>query len=243
MQDMIETALVPNFGKHKGAILGLRRDDDSDAGHKWWNALTTSATVIKYLCGVVDHAQARIHELEERIATLESLATTDELTALLNRRGFMDAFAKEMDRTNRGHSEGGLLIMVDLDNFKTINDTYGHQAGDAALRLAAKTLSGDIRTMDSCARLGGDEFVLLLANTERSKALTRAQNMIRKMNTMTLVWHGTEIPVRASLGLKDYKAGDNTDAVFGEADERLYTVKRATKTKKKGCAIPVKEAI
>lgn len=232
MQELVQATVVPAFGKHKQAIIGLRADMDDARDLErdgWWRTISASFATIKYLCHIAEEADKKITALESRIAFLEQLATSDELTGLLNRRGFFDGFAKEMDRTNRGHSEGGLLILVDLDNFKMINDTYGHQAGDAALRLVAKTLNAEIRTMDSCARLGGDEFVLLLANTEREKSLVRAQNMIRKLNSLSLVWHGAEIPVRASLGLKDYKAGDDVNTIFGEADSRMYDAKRNNK--------------
>ncbi len=232
MQDLVQTTPPHTFGKRKRLPMSFNAHDDEDRDLErdgWWRTMSAGMAVIKYLCTLAEQAEHKIASLEERIAKLEQLATSDELTSLLNRRGFFDAFAKEMDRTNRGHSEGGLLILVDLDNFKMINDTHGHQAGDAALRLVAKALSADIRVMDACARIGGDEFVLLLANTERTKALVRAQNMIKKLNSLTLVWFGTEIPVRASLGLKDYKPGDQIDAIFGEADSRLYDVKRSNK--------------
>jgi diguanylate cyclase (GGDEF)-like protein len=174
-------------------------------------------------------AQERISEQEERIRLLETLATTDELTGLANRRGFFEMFHKELDRAGRGQSEGGLLILIDLDNFKAINDTYGHQAGDAALKLVAATLSADIRLMDTAARLGGDEFVLLLANTDRTKAAARARDLVRRLNALSLVWMGVEIPVRASLGLRDYKGGDTAERIFGDADAAMYETKLGNK--------------
>lgn len=190
---------------------------------------TSSYILIKWLLSLLDDSSTKLATAEGRIAELERQSTHDEMTAILNRRGFFENFAKEIDRTDRGHSQGGLLIMVDLDNFKMINDTYGHQAGDAALKLVAKTLSSSSRTMDSCARLGGDEFVLLLTDTAREKALARAQNLIKQLNSLSLVWYGAEIPVRASLGLKDYKKGDTIDVIFNEADAHMYDNKRANK--------------
>ena len=192
-------------------------------------APATSVRIIKWLLSLLEATNTKLAEAQKRIEDLERQSTHDELTSILNRRGFMESFDKEMDRIGRNHSEGGLLIMVDLDNFKTINDTYGHQAGDAALKLVAKTLQSNSRTMDSCARLGGDEFVLLLTDTAREKALARAQNLIKQLNSLSLVWYGAEIPVRASLGLKDYKKGDTIDGIFGEADAKLYDNKRANK--------------
>ena len=177
----------------------------------------------------LETAQARIREQEERIAHLEQIATTDELTGICNRRGFFTQFYKELDRATRGQSEGGLLILIDLDNFKAINDTYGHQAGDAALKLVAATLSADIRLMDTAARLGGDEFVLLLANTDRIKAAARARDLIGRLNALSLIWLGAEIPVRASLGLREYVSGDTAERIFGDADTAMYESKLGNK--------------
>ncbi len=196
----------------------------------WWWTISASIGLMRNARNIIESLQGVIKQQEERIALLQQQSTTDELTGLANRRGFFDAFLKETDRTNRGFSEGGLLIMVDLDNFKMINDTYGHQAGDAALRLVARALSSDIRVMDISARLGGDEFVLLLTNTTKDKALGRAQNFIKKMNSLSFVWYGAEIPVRASLGLKEYTKGCTAEQIFEDADIRMYDQKKLNKT-------------
>jgi len=168
-------------------------------------------------------------EAQKRIEELECLATTDEMTGLVNRRGFHDSFEKELDRTERGISAGGLLIMIDLDNFKMINDTYGHAAGDEALRLVAETLKHHIRRMDVAARFGGDEFVLLFANAGKTRALGRAQSLALKLNSLVLRWQGHNIPVRASIGIKDYGQGDQAETVFAEADATMYEAKEQSK--------------
>lgn len=211
-----------------------RLSDDEDTARDlerdgWFRTMSASIAMIRHAYLRLEAAEEKMAAQDERIKQLEQQVTLDELTGLLNRRGFFDAFMKEMDRMARGYSAGGLLILVDLDNFKMINDTYGHPAGDAALRLVGKTLSGGSRAMDACARLGGDEFVLLLANTEREKALVRAQNLIKQLNSLSLVWYGAELPIRASLGLKDYGAGEKPEDIFGEADTLLYKHKRSNK--------------
>lgn len=211
---------------------GNMRDDEEKRDLErdgWFRTMSASIAMIRHAFTRLEAAEEKMAEQAQRIAQLEQQVTLDELTGLLNRRGFFDAFMKEMDRMKRGHSNGGLLILVDLDNFKMINDTYGHQAGDAALRLVGKTLANSSRAMDCCARLGGDEFVLLLANTEREKALVRAQNLIKQLNSLSLVWYGAELPIRASLGLKDYGIGETPEDIFGEADTLLYKHKRSNK--------------
>lgn len=200
-----------------------------DEKESWWRAQSATIALLKQAHHSLAKAQDRMSEQAERIALLETLATTDELTGLMNRRGFMEQFSREIDRTSRDQSEGGLLMLIDLDNFKSINDTHGHAAGDAALKLAAGTLAADIRTMDCVGRLGGDEFVVLLANTDRKKAALRAQGIVKKLNSLSLIWNGIEIPVRASLGLKEYKKGDTTTRIFGDADDAMYAQKLENK--------------
>ncbi|MCB9989773.1 MAG: GGDEF domain-containing protein [Rhodospirillales bacterium] len=188
--------------------------------------MSGAVALIKYAHKMIERAESVIEAQGRRIEHLEHLATTDELTGLKNRRGFYEAFMMELDKCERGLSQGGLLILIDLDNFKTVNDTHGHMAGDACLRLTAKALGQDIRTMDVAARLGGDEFVLLLSNTCKEQAAGRAQNLAWQLNHLSLAWHGEEIPVRASLGLRQFGAGDKAEHIFNAADIALYENKQ-----------------
>ncbi|MBN8520918.1 MAG: GGDEF domain-containing protein [Alphaproteobacteria bacterium] len=185
--------------------------------------------LLKSASQIIRRSEETIARQESRITALENVATTDELTQIKNRRGFMEAFERELDRVNRGMSEGGLVILIDLDNFKPINDIYGHPAGDAALKLVASTLAADIRRMDVAGRLGGDEFVLLFANTTRAKVAARVQKLVWMLNNLSLIWYGTEIPVRASLGIKEFTKGDTADRIFSAADVSLYDNKRRRK--------------
>lgn len=197
----------------------------------WERSMSATLALLKQAHNMIEKAEDTIFTQEQRIRQLEKVATTDELTGMLNRRGFYDAFTGELDRCTRGLVKGGLLVLIDLDNFKMINDTYGHLAGDAALRLVGRTLKNEIRAMDCAARLGGDEFVLLLSHTTKRDAATRAQNIGWKLNNLSLAWYGEEIPVRASLGLKDFGAGDKADMIFNAADAGLYEQKEARKNR------------
>jgi len=179
---------------------------------------------------MIKQSQETISNQSQRINKLENMLMTDEMTGLYNRHGFFENFKREIDRTNRGQSKGGLLIMIDLDNFKSINDTYGHQAGDAALKLVGAFLAGEIREMDLAARLGGDEFILLFPNTNQEKAMRRAQMMGVRLNNLSMIWQNTEIQIGASLGLKDYSHGDTIESIISHADNNMYSNK---KTKKK----------
>jgi diguanylate cyclase (GGDEF)-like protein len=175
-----------------------------------------------------DHKK-KIAKKDEYISALQALLTTDELTLITNRRGFFDHFDHELDRVQRGLSKGGILMMIDLDNFKAINDTYGHNTGDAALKLVAKTLTSYIRKMDCAARLGGDEFVILFVNADRDQSLDRAQKLARKLNRLILKHDGHRIGIKASLGIKSYEKGDSVTSVLGHADTAMYNDKKDKK--------------
>jgi len=194
-----------------------------------WNLAKNALVSLRKLQIELGKAHKDILSKESRIQELEDLLTTDELTNILNRRGFIDMFEKELDRTNRAISSGGILIMIDLDNFKTINDTYGHDAGDKALQLVAQTLSVYIRKMDCAARLGGDEFIVLFSNTDKTASLTRAQKLARKLNSLTLSYNGHRIPVRASLGIEPYEKGQSMQGIFKKADAKMYRDKETRK--------------
>ena len=213
-------------------MLNALRDLDVKDGYETanlWQLTKAALATIRTLQDDMSDLQDELTKSHNRIRTLEQVATTDELTGLTNRRGFLDLFEKELDRTNREQVKGGLLIMIDMDNFKSINDTYGHLAGDEALRLTAQTMQAHIRKMDLAARMGGDEFVLLLSNADPIGAVDRAQKLVRKLNALTMKWDGERVPVRASLGLQSYGKGDTVETVFAKADKLMYQAKKERK--------------
>jgi len=132
-----------------------------------------------------------------------------------------------MDRLERNPSETSLLLMIDLDNFKTINDTYGHDCGDMALKLVADTLQHTIRRMDITARLGGDEFVVLLSQAKTEKTLDRVQDLARKLNSLILQHKGHKIQISASVGIHTLRKGDSFEMAMAQADKEMYKKKRA----------------
>lgn len=192
--------------------------------------LGTTVAMLNQTQAELEASHIQIEQLKYQLAQLEMVATTDTLTGLKNRRGFDDNFARELDRTRRGISVGGVLVVIDLDSFKAINDTYGHQAGDACLKLVAEMLAKEIRVMDTACRLGGDEFVLLMTDSTQELLLTRVQNIAWKLNHLILAWGDVNIAINASVGMKPYHKGDTADTIFAEADENMYAEKKRTKT-------------
>lgn len=170
--------------------------------------------------------ERRMAELLERIATLEETASTDDLTEALNRRGFSVELERALAAAGRYGVEG-MLIFIDLDGFKEINDTHGHAAGDHILRTVACVLNENVRETDYVARLGGDEFAVLLTHTTHEQALGRAEIIDQILNTAHISWENIKIPLRASIGIQGYHAGSHADRLVRAADSAMYKTKRA----------------
>lgn len=150
-------------------------------------------------------AEQRIKELTDRIAQLETVAATDEMTRVLNRRGFESEVRRALAAANR-YGETGMLIYVDLDGFKQINDKFGHAAGDAALCHVAGLLTANVRCTDSVGRLGGDEFAVLLTRITAENGMRRTEELAALLDPATMIWNDVSIPVHASLGAEAYGA-------------------------------------
>jgi diguanylate cyclase (GGDEF)-like protein len=170
--------------------------------------------------------EQRLVAQSHRIAYLEALSVTDELTGLLNRRGFEEAFRRALVASGR-YGDEGVLNVCDLDDFKTVNDRYGHFAGDAMLRQVGHMLKSEIRNTDFVARLGGDEFAVILVPTGWRNGLKRAQTLGRALNHLTVNIDEHSIAVNASLGVERFGPNDtDTDTLLARADMAMYCNKR-----------------
>ncbi len=170
-------------------------------------------------------AERHIEELSQRIVELEKLAMTDELTGLMNRRGFQTELNRTLSSANR-YQERGVLIYIDLDQFKPVNDRLGHAAGDEVLRHVGRILMENIRDTDYISRLGGDEFAVLMPRTNWKDGLSRAGVIEQRLNAAHAAWQDQSIPIQASLGLQNYTAGDCLTDLLKRADEAMYKTKR-----------------
>jgi diguanylate cyclase (GGDEF)-like protein len=167
-----------------------------------------------------------VGELHRNMEFIRKMAMTDNLTGVYNARAFFDFLQKEVARSHR-YKRPISLMYLDLDNFKMINDTLGHQTGNSALEIVAGTLKNSVRSTDIIARLGGDEFAVLLPETEQEAARTiaeRAQeNMVREMKA-------NHWPLTFSVGLSTCREELCTaDELIQVADDLMYQVKRSGK--------------
>ena len=205
--------------------------------------LDESRTVHDVVAGARDRLaaeHARASALESRVLGLESelrrLAdevSTDALTQVANRRGLAQAFTQETARVLRdGPEKAPLAIgLIDIDNFKKLNDSLGHAAGDVALQSLAARVKEWLRPVDHIARFGGEEFVLLLPATpvdEAQQALTRLQ---RRLSASLFMHEGQEVFVTFSAGVTAWRAGETVEAALARADEGLYEAKRTGKNR------------
>lgn len=168
----------------------------------------------------------RARFIEQQSKALNVAATTDPLTGSLNRRSFYAAVNAEQARAAE-HQETNYLILFDLDHFKSINDTYGHQVGDAVLKAVAETTRNHIRSASDClARWGGEEFAIFMNGVDAHIAMTFAERLRQAFETLELPDCPPSLQVTASFGLSPITANRDIDDALRAADRALYSAKR-----------------
>jgi len=173
---------------------------------------------------LIKRLRRQLLEKQDHSYILRNLAMIDPLTGLYNRRFAEQRLATEVARSERrGHPL--TVLALDLNNFKEINDTYGHPAGDQVLQEFASRLNKVIRGSDLAVRLGGDEFLVVLPEC----TLDQLKLVLERLSSFELDWQGQKIPVSFSAGWKDYEMGERPEEMLARADEALYTRKRVNK--------------
>ena len=168
--------------------------------------------------------QRELAEQQIQAEVFRRLAMFDPLTGLYNRRFAEQRLKAEIARSERkGHPL--IVVLIDLNDFKQINDTYGHQSGDTVLKEFAKRLNRATRGSDIAARWGGDEFMMLLVDCEPSQL----PNILGRLDEFSIEAHGRELPVAHAVGWKSYQTGDQMSELIEAADQMLYANKSAAK--------------
>ncbi len=182
-----------------------------------------------------EHARAselesQVQKLESELRRLSDEVSTDVLTQVANRRGLAQVFEAERARIERGGPTFAVGL-IDIDNFKKLNDTLGHAAGDVALKQLAARVKEWLRPVDHIARFGGEEFVVMLTSppvAEAQQVLTRLQ---RQLSASLFMHDGREVFVTFSAGVTDYRPGEALELALERADEALYEAKRTGKNR------------
>ena len=173
-------------------------------------------------------AEMRIAELEKALEEARSAAFVDPLTGALNRRGFEKAYEREMARARRSGSRLA-LVMIDLDDFKRLNDQYGHLVGDEALMLLVNVLHESMRPSDVLCRFGGEEFVLMLPDTALDDACTAVLRFLAEFSSHVIP--GVDQSMTFSAGVVEHDYFESLDEVIERADIATYAAKRAGKNR------------
>ena len=161
----------------------------------------------------------------QQVTKLRGLAATDALTGLTNHRGFQEILAAELERARRADRPVA-LVMLDLDNFKSVNDTHGHPYGDEVLRAVGKNLAGVVRATDTAARVGGEEFALILPGTDGEVAYRIAERAREAVAEVSV----RDLALSCSAGVATYPAdAEDASSLCKLADGALYWAKRQGK--------------
>jgi len=180
---------------------------------------------IMTLMSEVDGLRRELQQTRSRLEEVELAADQDQLLPLLNRRAFVRELTRHINFAAR-YTTPASLVYFDLDGFKSVNDTYGHTAGDAVLSHFADTLLAHVRDSDVVGRLGGDEFGIILSHADQEQAHRKASALAATLKASPPMWRGKAIQVGFSYGAFELLGGDDADNAIARADEAMYAHKR-----------------
>ncbi|MDD4700840.1 MAG: GGDEF domain-containing protein [Desulfovibrio sp.] len=248
MANALSKGKLDSICPERGYVIGSLKSLQADLRHMTWQARCIARGDyqhrVNFLGDFSTAFNTMAEELDKSVTRLTSLSTEykemsnrDALTGLLNRRAFtnqaLDALQEHAERCSQA-----VIIMVDIDYFKTINDTWGHACGDEVLRQTARLLLSRLRGEDICCRYGGEEFLLLLPHTEIQRGICVAEQLRQKLNESRIVYDGHTVPVTASFGVNSVSFGNpqkSLNSVFESAvkraDKFLYAAKKSGRNK------------
>jgi two-component system cell cycle response regulator len=218
-------------GTVKDKVSGIEAGAD-DYLPKPYNDIELNARIYAALRtkALQDELREKNKQLSELLLKVEALAVTDPLTGLFNRRHLQTVVETEWKKMKR-YGQTITCLLIDIDDFKSVNDTYGHRAGDSVLVDIAHILKEDLRETDTIARWGGEEFIAILSHTDRDQGMMIAQRILEMVSTHKL----EQIPDRritVSIGLSFAGSSSGTyDGLFNDADAALYDAKRKGKNR------------
>jgi len=184
----------------------------------------------------VESANQKIEKLKQQMEKIKQKVSIDPLTRVDNRRAF-DAKIKQEFASFKRYGSKGSMIMIDIDHFKMVNDTYGHRTGDGVLRVVAGIIKKEIRDIDSLARYGGEEFAVILPHTVLSPALEVAERLRAKVEESRFSYKGKQFSVTISLGVGEIQEDDTLESFLQRVDAALYAAKDAGRNQVKESVI------
>ncbi|WMJ09786.1 GGDEF domain-containing protein [Nitrosomonas sp. sh817] len=176
----------------------------------------------------VSLAQSKINQLETELQVMGEKVHEDHLTGILNRRGLDSAFEREAARSAR-HQVPLCFALLDIDNFKQLNDTHGHKVGDDALVYLVESVKDTTRPEDVVSRYGGEEFVILLPNTNLEEGVQILSRIRRNLTKKFFLHENKRLLITFSAGVAQFRSGESQESIFKRADEALYRAKKGGK--------------
>ena len=184
---------------------------------------------IMQLMQEVDSLRRELDRTHERLNHMERLADQDPLAPIANRRAFVRELNRVISFTER-YSSFSSLIYFDINGFKSINDNFGHGAGDKALMHVAQVLLDSVRESDVVGRLGGDEFGVILAQADEDMANDKAQFLASAIEGQAFDWEGQEMNLSVAYGITTFSGGESVNDALAAADRAMYAKKAAMKS-------------
>jgi diguanylate cyclase (GGDEF)-like protein len=210
----MEGFMTPMMGSRAENVVQLRQPKTADRQR-----------LLDWALAAVAEAEERLAALQARVTYLEGISVTDELTGLLNRRGFLAELERALAAARRG-GPPGVVMVCDLDGFKRVNDRHGHNVGNEVLKQFARLLAGKVRRADAVGRLGGDEFGVVLNGATLANAQRRAQAVRQLVATTSLVAADASIRLGASFGFVSFYGSEGEEDLLNRADLAMYGEKR-----------------
>ncbi|SDK32565.1 diguanylate cyclase [Methylophilus rhizosphaerae] len=179
---------------------------------------------------IASETQVRMQKLQDELSQLSEVVRIDQLTGVLNRRGMEEAFNTEIARYRRS-GESLSVALLDIDNFKYLNDQHGHAAGDSALKHLAAVVKRTVRPTDIVTRMGGEEFVVILPNTSLDEAVTTMSRLQRSLTKEYFLGNNQKLLVTFSAGVALFKQEDDVTSILLRADQAMYLAKKSGKNR------------
>ena len=181
---------------------------------------------IKTLLTEIDDLRGEVGRLKVKLSEAEILADRDPLTPLLNRRAFIRELGRIRTFAQRYGSPAS-VVYFDLDGFKSVNDRFGHGAGDAALQAVAERLAANVRDSDIIGRMGGDEFGVILVQADQATALAKAESLAKAIEASPIRFGDWSAPLHISYGVREITPDTEPEVLVAEADAAMFAAKRA----------------
>ena len=232
--DMVEHSVVSFIESHSGiaSVAEVQRqcvdNAPSDSIEKFVTFIEELSTLNQTMSDELDKAQSKINTLTEELQEARSALTTDPLTKVGNRQGFSEDIESVIE-AGVSKKLSLVLMMIDVDNFKFLNDEYGYVAGDKVLYFIAQTIKGMIRAGDKVYRYGGEEFAVVLNRCDVTQGQAIADKIRSKIEQSHLLYTGKSVHVTISVGVTVHQQGDTLEALVGRADKALYCAKKSNK--------------